>query len=73
MSVRLFRRANLAGNYIVLGALLEKVTGKKYAALVRERVIAPLGLKSWGVFGKGKGDADQNPATYGATWGQPGC
>lgn len=36
-------------DYLVLGALLEKVTGKSYATLVQERVINPLGLKSWGV------------------------
>ena len=67
-------------DYIVLGALLEEVTGKPFARLVQEKVTTPLGLKSWGVFtGDGtrpiaakayteKGDVDepQNPATYGA-------
>lgn len=67
-------------DYIVLGALLEKVTGKPFAQLVHEAVIAPLGLKSWGLFTdnsvrpvtakgyleSGKVDEPQNPATYGA-------
>ncbi len=67
-------------DYIVLGALLEKVTGRPYAQLVLENVTRPLGLKSWGTFTgsgttpatarayneDGKPDESQNPATYGA-------
>ena len=34
----------------VLGAILEKVTGKPYAQLVRERLSRPLGLSSLGLF-----------------------
>jgi CubicO group peptidase (beta-lactamase class C family) len=34
-------------DYIVLGATLESLSGKSYAALVRDRVIQPLDLKSW--------------------------
>ncbi|CAN5460686.1 serine hydrolase domain-containing protein [soil metagenome] len=36
-------------DYIVLGALLEHLTGRTFAQLVQERVIAKLGLTSWGV------------------------
>ncbi len=68
-------------DYLVLGALLEKVTGKSYAALVQQRVIEPLKLKSWGVFpadpnrapqvavgysADGTVELPQNVATYGA-------
>ncbi len=47
-------------DYIVLGALLEALAGKTYSELVRERVIQPLGLKSWGIF---TGDAKLDPPT----------
>ena len=68
-------------DYIVLGAVLETLAGKSYASIVRERVIEPLGLTSWGVFPgnaakgpkvalaygqDGRADLFQNPATYGA-------
>ncbi len=33
-------------DYIVLGAILERLTGKSYAELVRTRIAEPLGLKS---------------------------
>lgn len=71
-------------DYIVLGAMLEKLSGKSYAALLRERVIVPLGLKSWvlapgdpkqapvtaiGYQENGMPDLFQNPATYGASGG----
>lgn len=32
-------------NYEVLGAILEKVSGKKYGDLLRERIFAPLGMR----------------------------
>ena len=32
--------------YVLLGAVIEKVTGKSYAANVRERITEPLGLKN---------------------------
>ena len=32
--------------YVLLGAVIEKVTGKRYAANVRERITEPLGLKN---------------------------
>lgn len=36
-------------NYEVLGAILEKVSGKKYADLLRERIFEPLGMKDSGL------------------------
>ncbi len=63
-------------DYIVLGAMLEELTQKSYAQIVRERVIEPLGLRSWGVYPSDRRKAPevavaprepfQNPATYGA-------
>jgi len=68
-------------DYILLGALLESLSGKSYAELVSEQVIQPLDLKSWVVApadpkrapatavayqADGSVDARQNPATYGA-------
>ena len=68
-------------DYILLGALLESLSGKSYAELVSEHVIQPLDLKSWVVApsdpkrgpatavayqADGSVDAPQNPATYGA-------
>ena len=66
-------------DYIVLGALLERVTGLSFRSMVQERVIKPLALSSWGVFvsaanpktalsyqANGTLDAPQNPATYGS-------
>lgn len=37
-------------DFILMGAVLEKVTGKSYATLVRERIAAPLKLRSVGLF-----------------------
>src|SRR5262249_7240385 len=31
-------------NYAVLGVILEKISGKSYAQLLRERILAPLGM-----------------------------
>ena len=71
-------------DYLVLGALLERCTGKSYATLVRERITQPLGLTSWGMFegdlkraptvakgysADGKDELFQNPATYGPAGG----
>lgn len=36
-------------NYIVLGAIIEKVSGKKYGDLLRERIFDPLGMKDSGL------------------------
>ena len=38
-------------NFIVLGAVIEKVSGKKYADLLRERIFDPLGMKDSGLDG----------------------
>ncbi len=35
-------------NYIVLGAILEEVTGKRYETLLQERIFVPLGMKDSG-------------------------
>jgi len=71
-------------DYIVLGALLKTTAHKPFAAILQERVIKPLGLKSWGMFPAdrkqaprvalaykkdGTPDDPQNPATYGASGG----
>jgi CubicO group peptidase (beta-lactamase class C family) len=36
-------------NFILLGILIEKVSGKKYADLLRERILDPLGMKDTGL------------------------
>ena len=36
-------------NFILLGAVIEKVSGKKYADLLRERIFEPLGMKDSGL------------------------
>lgn len=36
-------------NYIVLGVVIEKVSGKKYADMLRERIFDPLGMKDTGL------------------------
>lgn len=41
-------------DFIIMGAILEKVSGKPYTSLVRERIAQPLGLKSVGLFPRGK-------------------
>ena len=41
-------------DYIVAGALLEAVTGKKWQKLVAERVAKPLGLKTLSIYPTGK-------------------
>ncbi len=47
-------------DYIVAGAVLERVTGQSFAALVHDRIAAKLGLESWGVF---PGNASAAPST----------
>lgn len=37
-------------DYLVLGALLEKLTGKSFAALLEDRIARPLGIASLGLF-----------------------
>jgi D-alanyl-D-alanine carboxypeptidase len=41
-------------DYMVAGALLEAVTGKKWSKLVQERIAKPLGLKTLGAYPTGK-------------------
>jgi CubicO group peptidase (beta-lactamase class C family) len=36
-------------NYTLLGMILEKVTGQRYGDLLRERILAPLGMKDSGL------------------------
>ena len=36
-------------NFIVLGAVIEKVSGKKYGDMLRERIFDPLGMKDTGL------------------------
>lgn len=36
-------------NYTLLGTILEKVTGRRYVDLLRERILAPLGMKDSGL------------------------
>lgn len=40
-------------DFIIMGAILESISGKPYATLVRERIARPLGLKSVGLFSRG--------------------
>jgi len=37
-------------DFIMMGAVLEAITGKTYAALIRQRIAEPLGLRSVGLF-----------------------
>ncbi len=65
-------------DYVVLGALLQAVTGKPFATLVRERIAKPLGLKSLRVLKpgdrddivavdeKGATDVQVDPGRYGS-------
>lgn len=41
-------------DFILMGAVLESVTGKSYATLVKERIAKPLGLRSVGLFPRAK-------------------
>ena len=41
-------------DFILMGAILESVTGKTYAALIDERIARPLGLRSVGLFPRAK-------------------
>ena len=65
-------------DYVVLGALLEHVTAKPFATLIRERIATPLGLKSLRVLkpgdrddivavnDKGATDVQDDPGRYGS-------
>ncbi len=37
-----------SNNYVLLGAILEQVTGKTYATLIAQNIVKPLGLKNTG-------------------------
>lgn len=52
-------------DFIMMGAVLEAITGKTYAALVKERIAEPLGLRSIGLFPTSK------PAVPGFENGKP--
>ncbi len=41
-------------DFVMVGALLEKITGKSFATLVKERISQPLRLKSVGMFPRSK-------------------
>jgi CubicO group peptidase (beta-lactamase class C family) len=36
-------------NYVILGAIIENITGKKYEDVLRERILEPLGMENTGV------------------------
>ena len=36
-------------NYVILGAIIENITGKKYEDALRERILEPLGMENTGV------------------------
>ena len=69
--------------YLVLGALLEKLSGTDYQTLVRTRVFNPSGMTTAGVYSRdtglvahhaqgvvdGRSDGVVNPAAYGAAGG----
>ena len=54
-------------DFIVLGALLERLTGKPFAALLQERIAAPLGIASLGLF---RFDAPATPHVTGTVGGK---
>lgn len=41
-------------DFIIMGAILERISGKSFATLVRERITRPMGLKSVGLFPRAK-------------------
>jgi len=70
-------------DYFVLGAILERVTGKPYARLVRDRLSRPLGLRSLRLFSPGaakalsgmvgyEGPKEREPRFNMATYGPAG-
>jgi CubicO group peptidase (beta-lactamase class C family) len=59
-------------DYLVIGAVLERLTGKSFAALLKEQIFRPAGMRTAGFY-TGKNSTDgldlanrQNLATYGA-------
>lgn len=52
-------------DFIIMGAVLEAITGKTYAALIKERIAKPLGLRSLGLF------PTRKPAVPGFENGKP--
>jgi D-alanyl-D-alanine carboxypeptidase len=65
-------------DFVVLGAVLEAVTGEPFARLVETRIAAPLGLSSVRLLAPGEGDAivadraSTDPGRYGAAAGLAG-
>ena len=57
-----FEYAN--GNYVVMGALLERLTKDSWENLVAREVFAPLGLKSAGFGAPGGGDRSRAPVGH---------
>jgi CubicO group peptidase (beta-lactamase class C family) len=65
------------GNYIIMGALLERLTGDSWESLAEKEVFAPLGLKSAGFGRPAGGDPSKAPVGHEFTDGhsrptQPG-
>jgi D-alanyl-D-alanine carboxypeptidase len=52
-------------DYLVLGAMLERLTGKSYAELVRQEIAKPLKAKTLGVFGQAAPSRPTTPIGYG--------
>ncbi len=50
--------------YIVAGALLERITGKSWEDLMRERLFTPLGMTSAGFGPPGVADRDEQPCGH---------
>jgi len=58
-------------DYLVLGAILQIVTGRPYPDLVQQRVIAPLGLQRFGLFSPARPESPATMPGYDEA-GQPG-
>ncbi|WP_157215633.1 serine hydrolase domain-containing protein [Flavisphingomonas formosensis] len=58
-------------DYLVLGALLQIITGQSYADLVQQRIAGPLGLDHFGLFSPARPDSPATMPGY-DTEGRPG-